>query len=56
MPLKSGRSQKVVSYNIHEMMESPTFARGKSRKKKLAMAQAAAYRKAGLSRRMEDRG
>lgn len=51
MPLKTGDSQETISGNIGEMMRSSTFARGKSRKKKLQMAQAAAYNKAGKSRR-----
>lgn len=50
MPLKSGKSKKVLTYNIREMMHSPTFATGKSKKKKQQMAVAASYasaRKAG---------
>jgi hypothetical protein len=34
MPLRKGKSKKVLTYNIGEMMRSPTFAEGKSRKKK----------------------
>ena len=51
MPLKKGRSKKVVSGNIAEMLRSSTFGKGKSAKKRRAMAAAAAYRKAGRSRR-----
>ena len=50
MPLRTGKSKKVLTYNISEMMHSPTFAEGKSRKKKQSMAVAASYaqaRKAG---------
>ena len=50
MPLKSGKSKKVLTYNISELMRSPTFAEGKSKKKKQSMAVAASYssaRKAG---------
>ena len=46
MPLHSGKSKKVVSENIHEMMESKTFGKGKSQKKRAQMAAAAAYGKA----------
>ena len=51
MPLKPGKEN--VSSNIAEMMESPTFAAGKSRKKKHEMAIAAAMDKArqGKARR-----
>ena len=44
MPLKPGK--EGVSENISEMMESPTFAKGKTRKKRHEMAIAAAYSKA----------
>ncbi|MBE9594391.1 MAG: hypothetical protein IMF19_13045 [Proteobacteria bacterium] len=50
MPLRKGKSKDVLTYNIGEMMRSPTFAEGKSKKKKQSMAGAAAYsqaRKAG---------
>ncbi|MCK4525973.1 hypothetical protein KAW18_01275 [candidate division WOR-3 bacterium] len=50
MPLKSGKSKKVLTYNIREMMRSESFAQDKSPAKKRAMATAAAYssaRKAG---------
>ncbi|MBE9570038.1 MAG: hypothetical protein IMF11_05400 [Proteobacteria bacterium] len=50
MPLKVGKSKKVLTYNIREMMNSSTFAAGKSKKKKQSMAIAASYasaRKAG---------
>jgi hypothetical protein len=49
MPLKSGKSKKVLTYNISEMMRSPTFAAGKSRKKKQSMAVAASYAQARKS-------
>lgn len=45
MPLKAGASQETISSNISETMESPTFAAGKSRKKKHLMAIAAAHSK-----------
>jgi hypothetical protein len=44
MPLKSGK--KAVGKNIREMVNSKTFGKGKSRKKRLQMAQAAALSKA----------
>lgn len=46
MPLKSGKSKKVLTYNIREMMRSESFAQDKSPAKKRAMATAAAYGKA----------
>ena len=46
MPLSSGSGQNVISSNIKEMMDSPTFAKGKSRAKKQQMAVAAAESKA----------
>jgi len=55
MPLVKGSSQETISGNIREMMHSETFAEGKSRKKKLQMAQAAAYRAAGKSRKKRKR-
>jgi len=45
MPLKAGKSSETVSRNISEMMESKTFAKGKSRKKRHEMAKAAAMQK-----------
>lgn len=50
MPLRKGRSNKVKSQNIKEMMNSSTFAAGKSPEKRQQMAVAAAYEKAGESR------
>ena len=46
MPLRKGKSKDVLTYNIGEMMHSPTFAEGKSKKKKQQMASAAAYSQA----------
>ena len=46
MPLRKGKSKNVLTYNISEMMHSPTFAAGKSKKKKQQMAVAASYRQA----------
>lgn len=46
MPLKPGKSKKTLTYNLREMMNSPTFAEGKSKKKKQQMALAASYRSA----------
>ena len=46
MPLRTGKSKKVLTYNISEMMHSPTFAEGKGRKKKQQMAVAASYTQA----------
>lgn len=51
MPLKKGKSKKVVKKNIEEMVHSGTFAKGKSSKKKVEMAVAAAYRMAGKSKK-----
>ena len=51
MPLKKGSSQKTISHNTDEMMISPTFASDKDPKKRLAMALAASYAKAGKSRK-----
>jgi hypothetical protein len=51
MPLSKGSSQETISENIGEAMRSKTFAEGKSRKKKLQMARAAAYRMARKSRK-----
>lgn len=46
MPLKEGKSKKVIGFNIKEMFASPTFAKGKDKKKRMQMAAAAAYSKA----------
>lgn len=43
MPLHKGKSKKTRNQNIKEMVDSPTFAEGKSRAKKVQMAVAAAY-------------
>ena len=55
MPLAKGSSQETISENIGEAMRSEAFAGGKSRKKKLQMAQAAAYSSAGKSRKKRKR-
>ena len=54
-PLSKGSSQETISKNIREMLHSETFGEGKSRRKRLQMAQAAAYRAAGKSRRPRKR-
>lgn len=46
MPLRKGKSKKTLTFNIGEMMRSPTFAADKSQKKKQSMAAAASYRQA----------
>lgn len=46
MPLRKGKSKKVLTYNIGELMRSPTFAEGKSKKKKQQMSIAASYAQA----------
>lgn len=46
MPLKSGSSRSVVKGNIHEMVHSDTFAKGKPKSKRAQMAVAAALGKA----------
>ena len=46
MPLRKGKSKDVLSYNVGELMRSPTFAAGKSKKKKQSMAVAASYSQA----------
>jgi len=51
MPLRPGHSQETISENIAETLESPTFAEGKSRKKKRQMAIAASYSSARKSRK-----
>lgn len=51
MPLQSGSSQETISKNIHEMVVSESFARGKSRKKKQEMAVAAALSMAKRGRK-----
>lgn len=49
MPLRKGKSRKTMTYNVREMMHSPTFAAGKSREKKQEMAVAAGYTQARKS-------
>ena len=44
MPLHAGK--KNIGHNITEMKESPRFGKGKSQKKRVQMAQAAALSKA----------
>lgn len=51
MPLASGSSQKTISDNIAETLESPTFGPGKPKKKRRQMAIAASLQKAGKSRK-----
>ena len=51
MPLRKGKSKKVVSGNIGEMMHSETFGAGKDPKTRRLMAIAAAMRKAGKARK-----
>ncbi len=46
MPLRKGKSRRIISRNIEEMLRSPTFAPGKPQWKRRQMAAAAAYRKA----------
>lgn len=53
MPLMSGKSKKVRSKNIKEMMDSETFGEDKSEKKRQQMAVAAAYNKSGESKKKE---
>lgn len=45
MPLKPGDSQETISDNISETLESPTFAKGKTKKKRRQMAVAASMNK-----------
>ena len=56
MPLMEGKSRKVVSKNMKEMMESKTFGKKKGggrhgAKKRRKMAIAAALEKAGKSKK-----
>jgi hypothetical protein len=50
MPLKKGKSRKTISKNISELVKKFKKA-GKSKKKAVQMAAAAAYRKAGKARK-----
>ncbi len=50
MPLKKGRSRKAISSNIRDLYKKFKKA-GRSTKKALAMASAAALSKAGKSRK-----
>ena len=49
-PLRAGKSKKVISKNIGEMMHSPSFGKGKGSKKRKDMAVAAAFEKARSER------
>ena len=49
-PLRVGKSKKTISKNIGEMMDSPSFGKGKDRQKKQQMAVAAAFEKARSDR------
>jgi len=51
MPLKPGKDKETIHRNIEEMVHSSTFARGKSKAKKVEMAQAAALREAGIPKK-----
>ncbi|HUS92205.1 MAG TPA: hypothetical protein VM695_10170 [Phycisphaerae bacterium] len=51
MPLTSGKSRRVIEGNVHEMLHSSTFAAGKSHRKRVEMAVAAAVDKAGIPKR-----
>ena len=57
MPLKAGKSKAMISANIAEMMRSWKETgkigniRPKNKKEALKIAQAAAYRKAGRTRK-----
>ena len=51
MPLRKGKSKDVLTFNIGELMRSPTFAVGKSKTKKQSMAVAASYRQMRESKR-----
>lgn len=50
MPLKKGKSRKVVSSNIRELVKS-FVKKGKSKKKAVQMAVAASLKRAGLSKK-----
>lgn len=56
MPLRKGSGQKTISSNIGELMESSTFAKGKSKKKKHEMAIAAAMDQARRSKKRRTLG
>lgn len=51
MPLKAGKSKKVINKNIGEMIGSKTFASGKDQETRRRMAVAAAMSKAGKARK-----
>jgi hypothetical protein len=51
MPLKSGKTQRIISENISEMMHSSTFAKDKPKHKRQEMAVAAAMDKARKKKR-----
>lgn len=55
MPLHKGKSKKIVSKNISEMMNSSTFGAGQSASTKRKMAIAASMREAGMPKKRKRR-